>query len=93
MTYRSSTPPLTADELAQALCTQADPEAWFPETDGNAAPAQAVCHTCPIIARCLDLALSMPASLDGVWGGTTPNQRRALRRHRAAATTVRTEAA
>lgn len=70
---------LTLAEVAQALCAQADPEAWFPETSGSPHAAQAVCAGCPIAARCLDVALARNER-DGIWGGTTPNQRRALRR-------------
>lgn len=80
MTRRPATPALTRDELDQALCTQSDPEAWFPDIGGSARAAVAVCARCPIQARCLAVALSLPNDLDGVWGGTTPNQRRALRR-------------
>jgi WhiB family transcriptional regulator, redox-sensing transcriptional regulator len=70
---------LTLAETAQALCAQSDPEVWFPETGGSPHAAQAVCARCPIAARCFDVALTRN-ELTGIWGGTTPNQRRALRR-------------
>jgi WhiB family redox-sensing transcriptional regulator len=76
---------LTPAEAAQAVCAQADPDAWFPETGGSPHAAQAVCARCPIAARCLDVALARNER-DGIWGGTTPNQRRALRRRAATAT-------
>jgi WhiB family redox-sensing transcriptional regulator len=66
-------------EAAQALCSQTDPEVWFPETGGSSHAAKAVCAGCPIAARCLDIALTRNEP-HGIWGGTTPNQRRALRR-------------
>ncbi len=41
--------------------------------------AKQVCQTCPVVDECLDYALrtNFPKSLDyGIWGGTTPRQRR-----------------
>lgn len=70
---------LTRAEAARALCAQADPEAWFPETGGSPHAAKNVCARCPITARCLGIALARNEP-HGIWGGTTPNQRRALRR-------------
>ncbi|MFC9888180.1 WhiB family transcriptional regulator [Streptomyces pilosus] len=66
---------------AQALCVGEDPELFFPlvETDAAAAPARTVCRRCPVLNDCRDWAVRH-GETDGVWGATTPDQRRALRR-------------
>lgn len=67
-----------------AACRDADPEIFFPISATGAAAgqvqqAQAICARCPVAAECLDWAQRMGLG-DGVWGGTTPEERRALRR-------------
>ncbi|MDT0390933.1 WhiB family transcriptional regulator [Streptomyces dubilierae] len=66
---------------AQALCVGEDPELFFPlvETAAATAPARAVCRRCPVLIDCRDWAVHN-GETDGVWGATTPSQRRALRR-------------
>lgn len=41
--------------------------------------AQEICASCPVREPCLEFALATNQSL-GIWGGTTPNERRRLRR-------------
>jgi hypothetical protein len=72
-------------ELAQggwqrdAVCAQADPEAWFPNVGFVAGPqVLTTCARCPVRRSCLAAAL-LRAEL-GVWAGTTEAHRRALRR-------------
>ncbi|MFD2081569.1 Transcription factor WhiB [Actinopolymorpha cephalotaxi] len=68
------------------LCRQpeANPDAWYPERqapDFLAAEADRLCGPCPVRAACLELAVRHEArGLDawGIWGGTTPDQRRPL---------------
>ncbi len=67
-----------------AECRGADPELFYPISDAGPgrdvmAEAKRICHRCPVAAACLDWALRAgePA---GVWGGTTPEERRYLRR-------------
>ncbi len=43
-------------------------------------PALNVCRTCPVRLPCLDYALREKMLEDGVWGGYTPKQRKAVRR-------------
>ena len=45
--------------------------------------AKDVCSRCPVTAECLDYALA-DMDLTGVWGGTTAQQRRAMRAGRVA---------
>lgn len=41
--------------------------------------AKAVCEECPVKDPCLEFAILTNQSL-GIWGGTTPNERRQIRR-------------
>ena len=70
----------------------ADPDAWFPDepdvrdTQERAAyeeTARTLCAGCPFRAECLEDALRFPEQA-GIWGGTAPWWRRALRRSRMA---------
>jgi WhiB family redox-sensing transcriptional regulator len=68
----------------RGACRQADPELFFPLATAQSAAARqvraakAVCGGCAVRAQCLSYALEvMP---DGIWGGTTPEERRAARR-------------
>ena len=67
-----------------AACRDADPDLFFPV--GTAGPAlrqideaKRICRACPAQARCLAWALDRGVG-SGVWGGTTEDERRAIRR-------------
>jgi WhiB family redox-sensing transcriptional regulator len=67
-----------------AACRDADPDLFFPiGTTGPALrqvqEAIRICQTCSIQPQCLAWALEQGVT-DGVWGGTTVDQRRAIRR-------------
>lgn len=73
-------------------CAHGDPEQWFSILDSKGptpaktagrthARAAALCAGCPVLAQCRAFALDDPR-LVGVWGGTTPRQRRDLRKER-----------
>lgn len=48
---------------------------------GDTFTARAICATCPIRLACIAAALDRAEWEDhGIWGGTTPRQRRAMRR-------------
>jgi WhiB family redox-sensing transcriptional regulator len=64
------------------LCTQTDPEIFFPEKGSSPRPAQRICGECPVRLRCLRYALENDEQ-QGVWGGTTPRERRQLRKRAA----------
>jgi WhiB family transcriptional regulator, redox-sensing transcriptional regulator len=82
-------PPVTSGArslswMSRGACRQADPELFFPiaAVTGPAArqveAAKAVCERCAVRANCLSYALeAMP---EGIWGGTTLEERRAARR-------------
>ena len=66
-----------------AACRDTDPELFFP--DGTAEPAlrrigaaKRICGTCPAQTQCLAWALDHGIT-NGVWGGTTEDERRAIR--------------
>jgi WhiB family redox-sensing transcriptional regulator len=64
-----------------ALCRQVDTDLWFPPPGGTPAPAKAICRRCPVQFTCLELAVANDIE-HGVYGGTTPTERRHLQRHR-----------
>lgn len=69
---------------SQARCLGSDPEMFFP-IGGSGKPlaqtkvAKAMCMGCPVQERCLQYALETN-QVTGVWGGTTEEERRAIRR-------------
>jgi WhiB family redox-sensing transcriptional regulator len=67
----------------QAACRGLDPAMFFPEPGESLTTraAQAVCDDCSVRAACLSYALDI-GEARGIWGGATPNDRRALRRQR-----------
>ena len=72
----------------QALCRDTDPELFFPVgTTGIALVqierAKQVCGECGVRAECLDFALGTNQD-SGIWGGLSEEERRVIRRQRAA---------
>ena len=68
---------------ARAACRGLDPDMFHPTQNGNALANQAkhVCAGCPVRTDCL--ADHLHEEL-GIWGGTTPTERRRMRREVAA---------
>ncbi len=69
---------------SEALCRDTDPELFFPIGTTGAAllqieQARSVCRQCPVQAECLDFALTTNQD-SGIWGGTSEEERRGLRR-------------
>ena len=70
-------------DTTNANCaTTEHPEIFFPEggsssLDNSTRYALSLCSTCPVKLACLQEALSN--DYDGIWGGTTAADRRALR--------------
>ncbi|MFE3074178.1 WhiB family transcriptional regulator [Streptomyces sp. NPDC059247] len=72
-------------------CSGLDPELFFPV--GESGPvllqeqeAKAVCRRCPLMDSCLQGALDR-GETTGVWGGTSPRDRRTILLREAAART------
>lgn len=77
-------PPPGRSWVDRAACHGEDPDMFFEVADSECAldrthEALRVCARCPVAAECLRWALST-GQAHGVWGGTTPRQRRLLRR-------------
>jgi WhiB family transcriptional regulator, redox-sensing transcriptional regulator len=66
-----------------AACRDADPDLFFPVGTtglrlGQINVAKRMCQACPVQTQCLAWALDHGIT-DGVWGGTTEDERRAIR--------------
>lgn len=78
---------ITGEWRAAGACLTADPDLFFPISGMGAAARQAdralrVCAGCLVRRQCLEFALGT-GEKDGIWGGTTPEER--IRIWRAAA--------
>lgn len=67
----------------RAACLHADPELFFTDVFGAVAAtlareAKQCCAGCPVRADCLEWAISTGEAY-GIWGGTTPDERRVIR--------------
>lgn len=74
------------DWVQRARCRDEDPELFFPVgTSGPALEqierARAVCMQCEVREECLEWALASGQDA-GVWGGTSEEERKAMRRSR-----------
>lgn len=77
----------TAEWMARGACVGEDPELFFPVGEdgaGDAPPdertavAKEICADCPVAVECLKHAVE-EGEPSGIWGGTTPQERRLLR--------------
>ncbi|HEY6788014.1 MAG TPA: WhiB family transcriptional regulator [Trebonia sp.] len=70
-------------------CVTADPDLFFPVATGAVAVQQAerarrICAGCHVRRQCLQFAMDFREA-DGIWGGTTPEERQHARLDAAAA--------
>jgi WhiB family redox-sensing transcriptional regulator len=63
----------------RALCSQTDPEAFFPEKGGSTRDAKKVCLVCEVRQDCLEYALSNDERF-GIWGGLSERERRRMKK-------------
>lgn len=63
----------------RALCSQTDPEAFFPEKGGSTREARRVCSRCEVRADCLADALGSDERF-GIRGGLSERERRKMLR-------------
>ncbi len=82
---------VTVMVYAACAASSVDPDLWFPVSRDpalarrEAADALTVCTACLVRPHCLELALRhWTLGQHGVWGGTLPDERRALRSRPAA---------
>jgi WhiB family redox-sensing transcriptional regulator len=66
------------------LCAETDPELFFPEKGSPGSlvkSAKNICNLCEFKAPCLEYALQeSSADIWGIWGGTTYEERKKIRR-------------
>ncbi len=62
-----------------AVCSQTDPEAFFPEKGGSTRDAKKICSGCDVKQQCLEYALKNDERF-GIWGGLSERERRKLKR-------------
>jgi WhiB family redox-sensing transcriptional regulator len=70
----------------EAACQSADPELFFPISalavpDRDVARAKVICGSCRVRPQCLEYAMAS-GPVQGIWGGTTDEERRLLRNRR-----------
>ena len=77
--------PNTSSWREHAACLDEDPNLFFPDGERGHAPmnqmelAREVCKRCPVRLDCLEGAFVQNIT-DGMWGGTTPEERRSIKR-------------
>ena len=67
--------------VEEANCAQTDPNLFFPENGDSKASKKAlkICALCTISKDCLEYAVTNNEE-DGIWGGATPNELKAMRK-------------
>lgn len=74
---------MVVDWRAQAACSGYPNTLFFPTSDvaedAIVEKAKAVCAVCPVIEDCLEYALETNQRA-GIWGGTSEQERKSLRR-------------
>lgn len=70
--------------MKDAACVEHPEVNFFIERGESSAPAKRVCAGCLCARECLSFAIATGDELAGVWGGTSPRERRAMRAGRAA---------
>ncbi|MGA0895463.1 MAG: WhiB family transcriptional regulator [Ilumatobacteraceae bacterium] len=83
-TTKATLPPREAGDdrawVPRANCRGMDPDLFHPERGDNGtniANAKAVCQGCEVRSECLEFAIAHREKI-GIWGGTTPKERRAI---------------
>jgi WhiB family redox-sensing transcriptional regulator len=64
-----------------ALCSQADPDIFFPEKGGSLSEAKSICKQCKVRYECLNYALNNNINY-GIWGGASERERRYIKKAR-----------
>jgi hypothetical protein len=65
----------------RAACIDTDQRMFFPAQGDANTRARQMCAGCPVRVPCLDYAVDNHEEF-GIWGGTTPRERQAIRRRR-----------
>ena len=72
------------DWMLEGGCGYTDTDLFFPVGSSmkamkQANEAKAICMECPVIAECLEYAIRTNQD-SGIWGGTTEDERKSIRR-------------
>jgi len=67
-----------ADWRDEAACLGLPVDLMVPDSQEGVARAKQVCARCPVSTACLAHAVNT-GEVEGVWGGTSPDERRLLR--------------
>lgn len=75
-------PPPPGPWVEQAACRGSDPDVFFPSPGSRVDHLRRICAACPVQPDCLDWALVAYTNRSdhGFYGGSTPRERRDLRR-------------
>ncbi len=76
------------DWHADAACREHPEVSWFPDVGETGELARAIWSGCLVRSECLDYALTWPGAAQGIWAGTSEDERRALRRRRSLSESV-----
>ena len=76
------------DWQENSLCSQADPEAFFPEQGASSRDAKKLCLSCSVRDECLQYAIDHDERF-GIWGGLTEKERRKIKSASPAGQTAR----
>ena len=70
-----------SDWKQNAACRGTATDRFFPDSPNHYPQALRLCENCPVVTECLEAALAVPENSDrfGVFGGTTPPERRRIR--------------
>jgi WhiB family redox-sensing transcriptional regulator len=74
--------------MVNGTCVGTDPRAFYPRSGRHSyKEAKRACGACPVRTECLDYALSEMGEFGigqhGMWGGSTPDERRMYLAHAA----------
>jgi WhiB family redox-sensing transcriptional regulator len=64
----------------RASCRGFGTDLWFPAAGETGEAARAVCEACPVRCPCLEHAIASSKVLQGIWAGTTEQERAQMRR-------------
>ncbi len=72
------------DWMLEGGCVYSDTELFFPVGSSmkamkQANEAKAICMECPVVTECLEYAIRTNQD-SGIWGGTTEDERKSIRR-------------
>jgi WhiB family redox-sensing transcriptional regulator len=63
----------------RARCAGEDSALFYPPQGGSSRPGKKICASCPVRVDCLLYSL-VAGEIYGIWGGTTEEERRLIRR-------------